>query len=278
MSSFGAEAPAARSYLFVPGNRPDRFAKALAANPDVVIIDLEDSVSPSDKIAARASVNACLTAAPPVMVRVNSANSEWFRDDISLCCERGVGGIILPKAERAEDIRFIAERVPSATAILPLIETAKGFWNMSALAVAERVQRLVFGSMDFQIDLGISGDDEELLYFRSRLVLVSRVAGILAPVDGVTTNIHSSDRVRSDTLRSKRLGFGAKLCIHPKQVRVVNECFIPSPEDEAWALRVTTAAAAAQGKAISVDGEMVDRPVVAKAETILSVVKQQRNR
>ena len=276
MISRGADALKAHSYLFVAGNRPDRFAKAWAADPDVVIIDLEDSVPPAEKIAARASVGAFLSAARPVMIRVNDATTEWFREDVALCREPGVRGVVLPKAERTEDIRFLAERVASTTPILPLVETAKGFWNVSVLAGADQVQRLIFGSIDFQVDLGISGDDEELLYFRSQLVLVSRVAGILAPVDGVTTNIHSSDRVRSDTLRSKRLGFGAKLCIHPKQVRVVNDCFIPSPEDEAWALRVTTAAAAAQGKAISMDGEMVDRPVVAKAEAILSVVKRKK--
>jgi citrate lyase subunit beta / citryl-CoA lyase len=276
MISCGTDAFTARSYLFVPGNRPDRFAKAWAADPDAVIIDLEDSVPPADKIAARASVGAYLSAARPVIIRINDANTEWFRDDVALCGGPGIGGVVLAKAERTEDIRFLAERVASATPILPLIETAKGFWNVAALAGAERVQRLIFGSIDFQIDLGIAGDDDELLYFRSQLVLVSRISGIQAPVDGVTTDIHSSERVRNETLRSKRLGFGAKLCIHPKQVSVVNDCFTPTPEEEAWARRVTAAAAAAHGGAISVDGEMVDRPVITKAESILSAVKQMK--
>jgi len=278
MISRRPEALTARSYLFVPGNRPDRFAKAWAARPDVVIIDLEDSVPPAEKIGARASVGAYLTADHPVMIRVNGANSEWFRDDVALCGGRGVCGVVLPKAERIEDIRFLAEAVDSATPILPMVETAKGFWNAYALAGTPQVQRLIFGSIDFQVDLGISGDDEELLYFRSQLVLVSRLAGIQAPVDGVTTEIRSSERVRSETIRSRRLGFGAKLCIHPKQVSMVNKCFTPTSEEVAWAQRVTAAAAKAHGRAISLGGVMVDRPVIAKAEAVLSAVKAQKKK
>jgi citrate lyase subunit beta / citryl-CoA lyase len=267
-----------RSYLFVPGNRPDRFAKACASGADAVVLDLEDSVPASDKSKARAAVAAWLTAAQPVLVRVNTSESEWFRDDLSLGRKPGIAGVLLPKAERVEEIRLVAESFGAEVPILPQIETARGFRNALALASAKPVQRLLFGSIDFQLDLGMSSEEEELLYFRSQIVLESRLAGIQAPVDGVTTDINSTERVRADTLRARRLGFGAKMCIHPKQVPVVNECFTPSEEEEAWARRVVEASAAARGAATSVDGKMVDRPVLARAEVILAMLAQWRTR
>ena len=190
----------------------------------------------------------------------------------------GRGRGALPKTERAEDIRVLSEHSGPAAPILPLIETARGFWNAHALAQVPRVQRFVFGSIDFQLDLGIQGEEEELLYFRSQLVLISRLAGFSPPVDGVTTAIDDVERVRCDTLRARRLGFGAKLCIHPRQVKVVNECFEPSPEEESWAKRIVEAAEAVRGAAVSVDGKMVDRPVMARAEAILTRIKQRGQR
>lgn len=269
---------APRSYLFVPGNRPDRYAKALAAGADAVIVDLEDAVPPKDKQSARAALAAWLSPEHPVLIRVNGVESQWFREDLPLCKMPGVAGVLLPKAENAEDIRALTEHSAPSTPILPLIETARGFWNAHALAQVPKVQRFVFGSIDFQLDLGIQGEEEELLHFRSQLVLVSRIAGLEPPVDGVTTAIDDAERIRSDTLRARRLGFGAKLCIHPRQVRVVNECFEPTAEEESWAKRVVEAAEAVHGAAVSVDGKMVDRPVIARAEAILSRIKQRTQR
>jgi citrate lyase subunit beta/citryl-CoA lyase len=268
------ESPSPRSYLFVPGNRPDRYAKAIAAGADAVIVDFEDAVPPHDKSSARASLIAWLSPEYPVYIRVNGAESQWFREDLAVCNKPGVAGVLLPKAERVEDIRILADHSGTATPILALIETARGFWNAHALAQGPKVRRFVFGSIDFQLDVGIQGEEEELLYFRSQLVLVSRIAGFDPPVDGVTTAIDDAERIRIDTLRAKRLGFGAKLCIHPKQVKLVNECFEPSAEEESWAKRIVEAAEAVQGAAVSVDGKMVDRPVIARAEAILSRIKQ----
>jgi citrate lyase subunit beta/citryl-CoA lyase len=269
--------PSPRSYLFVPGNRPDRFAKACAAGADEVVVDLEDSVAAAEKTTARAAVAAWLTPAQPVYVRINVANSAWFHDDLDLGGKPGIAGVLLPKAERVEDIHLVAEHFGSMAPILPQIETAQGFWNALSIARAGVVQRLLFGSLDFQLDLGMAAEEEELLYFRSQIVLVSRLAGIQSPVDGVTTDLSSAERVRADTLRAKRLGFGAKMCIHPKQVPVVNECFAPTAEEEAWARRVVEASAAAHGGATSVDGKMVDRPVLALAEKVLASLAHFRN-
>lgn len=258
-----------RSYLFVPGNRPDRFAKACAAGADAVIIDLEDSVPPAEKDAARASVGQWLSPGQPVLVRINDANSQWFPDDLVLCGKPGIAGIVLPKAETVEHILLLSEHAGASLPILPLLETAPGFWKARELALAKPVLRLIFGSLDFQLDLGMFAEEEELLYFRSQLVLVSSLANIPSPVDGITTSLDDPEQLRRDTLRAKRLGFGAKLCIHPKQVRLVNELLGTSAAEEAWARRVVEAVAAAKGSAVVVDGKMVDRPVLARAEALL---------
>ncbi len=248
-----------RSYLFVPGNRPDRFAKAYASKADAVIIDLEDAVPPAEREAARAHVATWLSPDHPVLIRITGAS-----EDYALCERPGVAGVVLPKAERIEDLAAIPH-----TRLFPIIETARGFWNVSDLAHAPHVERLMFGQIDFQLDLGIQGDGEELLYFRSQLVLVSRIAGLQPPVYGITTAFHTPEPVRADTRRARRLGFGGKLCIHPSQVPIVNECFGPTPGEIAWAKRVVEATANTNGEAVSLDGEMIDRPVIARAQAIL---------
>jgi citrate lyase subunit beta/citryl-CoA lyase len=259
-------AATARSLLFVPGNRPERFAKACAAGADAVIVDLEDAVPRSDKLAARKALVDWLSPAHPVLVRINSADSEWFRDDLAVCGLPGVAGVVLPKAERTDDLAAVA--AAGAPAILPLIESARGMWNGAGLAGAPRVQRLLFGAIDFSFDLGISEGYEQLLAFRSQLVLTSRVAGIAAPVDGVTVDLDDPARVREDAGRARALGFGGKLCIHPKQVAPVNAAFAPSSAELAWAARVM-AAADVDGAAVAVDGKMVDRPVILIARQML---------
>jgi citrate lyase subunit beta/citryl-CoA lyase len=256
-----------RTYLFVPGNRPERFAKAVASGADAVIIDLEDAVPAAERLTARANAAAWLSPHHPVYIRVNAANTEWFHDDIALATHPGVAGIVLPKAERFEDFAAINANV------LAIIETACGFWNAFDLARAPNVQRLMFGSIDFQVDLGIHGEGEELLYFRSQLVLISRLAELPPPVDGITAVFDSPDPIRSDTERSRRLGFGGKLCIHPKQIATVHSCFAPTPAEIEWATRVIEAASKVNGAAVSMDGEMIDRPVIARAEALLASSK-----
>lgn len=267
---FDMTAAVARSYLFVPANRPERIAKAQRAGAHGVIVDLEDAVAPAEKDAARAALAAHLTGEQPVLVRVNGPETTWFEDDLALCNDAGVDGVLLPKAETVEQLRVVAGRIGPDRVLLPLIETARGFDNARALADSGLAQRLIFGFIDFQLDLGIEGEQDELLYFRSQLVLVSRLAGLPAPVDGVSVAIEDGERVRAETLYVKRLGFGGKLCIHPRQVPVVNACFLPTAEEQAWARRVLDAAGASRGSAIAVDGKMVDVPVIRKAQEILA--------
>ena len=256
-----------RSYLFVPGNRPDRFDKACATRAHAVIVDLEDAVPAADKERARAALTQWLTPQRQVLVRVNAADTGLFAYAQIIAEPRCVGGIVLPKAERADDVDRVAAACRDVP-VLALIESAQGLWNVLAVAKARNVKALLFGSLDYQADLGISDDD--LLQARSQIVLVSRVAGIEPPVDGVTQAIDDPELLRRDCYRSRQLGFAAKLCIHPNQVDIVNGCFAPTADEVAWAGRVIEAFGRAQGNAVQVDGRMVDRPVLLKAQAILS--------
>ena len=236
------------SYLFVPGNRPERFGKALASGADQVIIDLEDAVAPADKSAARDAIRTSLDPDFPAAVRINSADSEWFEHDLSLCSLPGVAAVVLPKAASVADVARV--RAAGAPMVLALIESAEGLANARALAAADGVSRLMFGSIDFSVDLGIEGDERELDAFRSELVLASRLAGIAPPVDGVTTAIDDTEVLRRDTLRGKRFGFSGKLCIHPRQLAIVHAAFLPSNDEVHWAMSVLDAARQAGGGAV----------------------------
>jgi citrate lyase subunit beta/citryl-CoA lyase len=263
-----------RSYLFVPADRPERFDKACAAGADAVIVDLEDAVPAAGKVAARAALAAWVSPRQPVLVRINALDTAWFRDDLKLCSLPGVAGIVLPKAENEAALATLAGA--GAAAILPLIETGLGLWNAAALARQPRVTRLVFGSIDFSLDLNIQEGYETLLHARSQLVLASRVAGVAAPVDGVTVSFDDPERVQADTLRARALGFGGKLCIHPKQVAPVHQAFAPTEEQLAWAGRVVAAFDAAQGGALAVDGKMIDRPVILIAQQMLEEAERRK--
>ena len=259
-----------RSYLFVPGNRPQRFDKAIASGADVVILDLEDAVAASDKDPARDAIRGWLDAARPVYLRLNAADTRWFAADLQLARLPGVAGIVLPKAENAEAIREIHLRAGPTVKIIPLIETALGLWRVEAVASAPGVVRLAFGSVDFQLDTGITGEREELLFARSQLVLVSRVAGLLPPVDGVSVALDDEAALRRDVAQSRSMGFGGKLAIHPKQVRPINEGFLPQPAEITWAQQVMTAAGASGDNAVRLDGKLIDRPLIDRARALLA--------
>ncbi len=263
---------ASRSYLFVPGNRPERFDKACTAGADVVIVDLEDAVAPGDKASAREALRAWLSPAKPVFVRINAADTSWFADDLALVALPGVAGIVLPKAEAAAPLSELHRRAPDAR-LVPLIETAAGLWNAHAVASVPGVERVAFGSVDFQLDLGITGEGEELLFARSQLVLVSRVAGRAAPIDGVTVALDDPVVLAEDVARARRLGFGAKLCIHPKQVAAVNAGFMPPAAEVAWAREVVRAADASGDNAVRLDGKLIDRPIIERARAVLVLVQ-----
>jgi citrate lyase subunit beta/citryl-CoA lyase len=267
-----------RSYLFVPGNRPDRFEKAWQSGADAIILDLEDAVQSAHKDLAREAVAAWLSPTRPVYVRINPAGTPWFERDLEVVGLPGVLGVVLPKAEQPEQVAEVAAYLTGEAHMLPLLETALGIWNARPLAQAERVERLAFGSVDFQLDTGISGEQEELLYARSRLVLASRVAGMLPPVDGVTMIFDDLTRLQEDVERSRRIGFSGKLCIHPKQVETINRGFVPTEAELVWARRVLSTVQATGAGALQLDGELIDRPVIERARSILAQEKSSDQR
>lgn len=261
----------ARTLLFVPGDRPARFAKARAAAPDVILIDLEDGVGAADKDSARSSAAEWLSAGNPAMIRINAAGTPWHDDDLVLI-ERYRAPVMLAKAETAEQIGRIAALAPDV-AVVPLVETACGMAGLHEMCAIDGVARLAFGSIDFANEIGVDPEDREaLLFVRSTLVLVSAAAGLAPPIEGVTTEFDQSATVTDDFVYSRRLGLTAKLCIHPNQVAALAGAVAPSERDIGWARDVVAAWAGSGGHdgAVSVAGRMVDAPVVERARRILA--------
>jgi citrate lyase subunit beta / citryl-CoA lyase len=207
----------------------------------------------------------------PLIVRVNAAGTPWFDDDLALCRHPGVAAVMLPKADGIDAVCHAFEN--AFKDVLPIIESARGIEEVRAIARVPGVVRLAFGSIDLAVDLGIDcapdGGEAELQPYRAQVVLASRLGGLAAPADGVSLAIDDAPRLRADAERSRRLGFGAKLCIHPKQIAVVQGVFAADPERIAWARRVCAAFAASGGAAVAVDGEMIDVPVVERARAVL---------
>jgi citrate lyase subunit beta / citryl-CoA lyase len=261
------------TYLFVPGNRADRFDKAVASQAGAIIVDLEDAVAPNDKAAARAKFAAWFRAydsAPErILVRINDESTPWFDEDIALIAESGVRGVVLPKAESTSQIERIGSALAANSFVVPLVETARGILDVDSLARTAHVQRIAFGTLDYALDLDLTGDDRGFAYPACRIALASRAAGIASPIAGVTTEIDDQSRLPADLDLARACGFGAKLCIHPKQVDAIHTAMRPSEAEIAWAKRVAAAAESGQG-AVQLDGKMVDRPVIAKAMRILA--------
>lgn len=264
----------ARSYLFVPGDRPERFAKAWDSDADAVILDLEDAVAPQDKDAARAAVAGWLSAERPVWVRINAGDTAAFEGDLQLIGRPGLAGLMVPKAEALAPA-LLAAATAADCPLLALVETARGIALAQEIARTRGVARLAFGSIDFQADLGIESE-EGLLPFRSMLVLASRLAGLPPPVDGVCTALDDAAVLDADSRRSRALGFGGRLCIHPKQVGTVHAAWAPTQAEQAWARRVVEAMDASGGSAVRVDGRMVDQPVLIRARQWLDAADMGR--
>jgi citrate lyase subunit beta/citryl-CoA lyase len=265
------------TFLFVPGTRPERFIKALDSGADGVIIDLEDAVAPDDKESARVAIRAAwptFTAEQKkrLVIRSNSPGSQFYADDLILVQNLDVACLLIPKSESLDQINGAAQILPN-TGIIPMIETAIGLDRLNEIAGAEQVLRLALGNIDLQADLGMVCDaqETELQTARFQIVLASRLAQIFPPIDGVTPSTDDIERIADDAERAKRMGFGGKLCIHPKQVSLVKSAFMPTSAELSWAQRVIEADKASKGGAVKLDGRMIDRPVVLLAQRTLSI-------
>ena len=269
----------ARSLLFVPATRPERFAKALDSGADCIVIDLEDAVAEGSKDSAREQLAQHLPQLTPAqlsrtVVRVNAVGTPWHKADIALLRDwagRGVA-VMLSKSEEAAALRGVAQALGDAACIVALVESLAGLDAADALAREPQVVRLAFGHLDFQLDLGMraTAEEPELAFARNALVAASRRARLPAPIDGVTTDTGNAERLAADARRARAFGFSGKLCIHPAQVAGVNEALGYAEAEQAWARRVLEEAARHGGEAFSLDGRMVDLPVIRAAEAIVA--------
>ena len=273
-----------RSFLFVPATRTERILKAFSSGADAVIIDLEDAIAPSEKNVARTALMEALARLPAtqlarILIRINAVNTQWHEDDVATAAsasKQGLGGIMLAKAETAATLTAIAGRIHTECVLVPLIESVKGLDSIDLLASAPKVMRLAFGHLDFQLDAGIEcdTDEAELAPVRLAFALASRRANLGQPIDGVSVDLHQQSRLLSDIRRAKRGGFGGKLCIHPSQVEIVNTMLSPDMSEIDKAKRILEAEKLSHGGVFSLDGKMVDAPILQLARRTLARASQ----
>ncbi len=262
-----------RTPLFVPGNDERKLRKALDSDTEVIIIDLEDSVPESEKRSARRIAADVLAGSRTraVFVRVNPVRSGLLQQDLDAVAGRA-DALVIPKAQ--------PDDFPSlASPLVALVETARGVRGSYELASRPGVLALMLGTVDLCRELGIGVDETSgLLGIRTQLVVDSAAAGVASPIDGVHVKIHDHDGLRDAALHARALGFGGKACVHPRQLGVVREVFVHDPIEIARARRVIAAyeAALESGRGVvSLDGEMIDLPVVARAREFLIQVEGQ---
>lgn len=266
----------ATTFLFVPGDRPDRFTKAHQSGADVIIIDLEDAVAVENKPTALEAVVTALTANHEeipggrltALVRIDgnlsSVHLAALRD-VAAIHNNGLLGVMVPKAESASQISETINALPRGLAIVPLIESAKGLVNIEHIAQAPGVTRLGFGAVDFGLDVDAT-HERVTDYARAQIVVTSRSAGLVAPVDSPSLSITDLALVEAEATRARQFGFAGKLCIHPAQVPAVRSSFKPSSEEITWAEEII----GLEGGASQHNGLMVDKPVVDRAQRILA--------
>ncbi|MCZ8516308.1 CoA ester lyase [Paenibacillus filicis] len=276
----------AHSWLFVPGSNEKALAKSSGLPAHAIIYDLEDAVSVDEKEKARAAVKEMVRVSNKVTyVRVNSLGSPYAAHDIAAVTNVGLAGIVLPKAEDKESILFSEQLLQKwererglpdgSVEIVPLIESARGLYHAVDIAGAShRVKRLMFGAVDFSLDINaqITNSGTEILYARSKLVIASRVAGIQPPIDTVFIDLNDPEGFLADTRLAKQLGFKGKLVIHPNQIGVVNEVFMPTKQEVEEAGKILNAYERKRVEgfgAFQLEGKMIDLPVVEKAKRLM---------
>jgi citrate lyase subunit beta/citryl-CoA lyase len=285
-----------RSLLFVPGNKDNMLEKALGLKPDAFVPDMEDSVPGAEKENARETVARFLprlvASGVPVIPRVNSLDTEWLEADLAAVVGPGILGISVGKVRDAGDISAISQLVGNlerragltvgGLRLLPWIETAEAIVNVSAICRAsERIVAVAFGGEDFTNDMGVERleDDMQIVYARQALCVAARAAHVSA-LDTPYFKLRDLDGLRDNSLRAKRIGFKGRFAIHPEQVAALNECFSPSAQEIAHAERVVAAYEEAErrGRAsTSLDGWVIDVPVVKRARGLLELARRARD-
>ncbi len=279
-----------RSLLFVPGNRANMLEKALGLSPDAVVPDMEDSVPIAEKVNAREMVASFLPelaeSGHQIIPRVNALHTGLLQDDITAVIGPYTSGISVGKVGNAEDVRQIADAVGRAevaagvpfgrTALILWIETASAIENASSICRAsKRVLAVAFGGEDFTNDMAIerSETEEEIAHARSVVTVAARAAGVLA-LETPYFNFRDDAGLRRNSTTSRNLGFRGRFAIHPSQIEGINASYMPSEEEIEQARRIVAAFAEAETQgsaATSLDGKVIDVPVVERARKVLAV-------
>lgn len=275
-----------RSMLYVPGTRQDRFGKAMAAGADAVVFDLEDSVDSGQKEKAR-SLIAGFLATPSTgalrLVRVNAVHTADGAADLDYFAGTpGFDGILLPKVETVGVVELVCRVFRQRAAgsgvppLLLMLETPAAILRAGDIATADApVAALLFGAEDFTASLGVerTTDGEELLFARGQIALAAAAVKADA-IDAVFTDLNDEDGLRRDCRRARHLGFSGKMAIHPKQIGIINETFTPAPTEVDRARRIVEAFEAARvaGDAVTtLDGRMVELPIVERARRVIAL-------
>jgi len=284
-----------RSLLFVPGNKANMIEKALGLKPDAFVPDMEDSVPAAEKANARATIAELLprlaATGIPVIPRVNALETDWIKADLAAVVGPHVLGISVGKVRNPADISAISQLIGDLETrakldvgtirVLPWIETAQAIVNVSAIcAASERIVAVAFGGEDFTNDMGVERleDESQVAYARQALCVAARAAHVLA-LDTPYFKLRNPDGLRENALHAKSIGFKGKFAIHPEQIGALNDCFSPSAQEIAHAERVVAAfeEAEARGRAsTSLDGWVIDVPVVKRARALLELARRAR--
>jgi citrate lyase subunit beta / citryl-CoA lyase len=284
-----------RSLLFVPGNKTNMLEKALGVAADALLPDMEDSVPAAEKANARATIRAFLPrlarVGVPVIPRVNSLDTEWIEDDLAAVVGPDVYGVSFGKVRTPGDVSAISQLIARLEAraglalgtlkMIPWIETAEAIVHCHAICRAsERIVAVAFGGEDFTNDLGVDrlDDEAQIAYARQSLCIAARAAGVLA-LDTPYFKLRDAAGLSANARSAKHIGFKGKFAIHPEQVEPLNDCFSPSAEDVAHAERVVAAFEQAEQRgrgSTSLDGRVIDVPVVKRARALLELARRAR--
>lgn len=259
-----------RSALFCPADHPERAVKALASGADIVILDLEDAVAPAAKDAARDQLTGILKTAGDragVVVRINDPATETGAADLATLAALGYSAaIMVPKLSLTTPL----DQLPAGAQVIGLIETAEAVRDLHEITTLASVKRLALGAVDLSTQLGCEPISATIDAVRAQLVLASVAASLAAPLDSPCVNFRDPEVIGEAAQRAHRDGFGGMLCIHPAQLTAVSEAYRPTEKQLTWAKKVLSVGDAAA----SVDGEMVDRPVILRAQQIIGAAEE----
>ncbi|WP_201547740.1 HpcH/HpaI aldolase/citrate lyase family protein [Psychrobacter sp. Pi2-1] len=264
-----------KTWLFVPATRIDRVAKAFASGADAVIVDLEDAVAPEDKASAREALQQYHDSAgyQPIWVRINKAGSEEFFKDIVLCQKMpNLAGVLLAKAEQAEDINNVHQL--TNLPVIALIESAIGLYQIDSMAKAVGLAAFSYGFLDLcndlQVQVGTPAADIIANQIRYQLILTSKVHQLSPPIDTIYPDFNDKVGLSARVQLWSQMGMSGMLCIHPKQVAAVQQALQPTDEALLFAQRVIEEYDRSGQAVFKIDGEMVDAPVIERSRQLLA--------